>query len=93
MAKSWIFDPCRWMIQHLSKWPKNSQLHGLSEKRPTPDRSEFRRSYLLSAGEAVIAAGEAIVTINGNERSCTEITTDSDHYQADVRAKKLVTGF
>ncbi len=49
----------------------------------------FVAHTVLSAGEAVIAAGEAIVTINGNERFCTEITTDSDHYQADAQSLEI----
>ena len=44
---------------------------------------------VLSAGEAVIAAGNAIVAINGNERFCIEITTNSDHYQSDDQSLEI----
>ncbi len=44
---------------------------------------------VLSAGEAVIAAGSAIVAINGNERFCIEITTNSNNYQADDQSLEV----
>jgi hypothetical protein len=44
---------------------------------------------VLSAGEAVIAAGDAIVAINGNERFCIEITNNSDHYQSNDQSLEI----
>ncbi len=49
----------------------------------------FVAHTVLSAGEAVIAAGDAIVAINGNERFCIEITTNSNHYQADDQSLEV----
>ncbi len=44
---------------------------------------------VLTNGDGVVAAGEALIAVDGNERTCIEINTKSEHYQSDERSLEI----
>ncbi len=44
---------------------------------------------VLTNGDRVVAAGEASIAVDGNERTCIEINANSDHYQLDERSLEV----